>query len=104
MLTGHKLTLGGDQLFAENERLNAKIKGLDLTWALKILASVSGSITLQRIVESSDLPAAIKRIVQLEAAMIETDNGKIFCLACHNHAYTGERIQHRKDCLLFPRR
>ena len=44
---------------------------------------------------------AQKRIELLEAAMIETDNGKIRCLVCKRETYAREEILHKKDCLLF---
>ncbi len=38
---------------------------------------------------------------QLEAALIELDNGHIRCLVCHNETYAGQIIQHKSGCLLF---
>ncbi len=41
-----------------------------------------------------------KRIKQLEAALIESDNGHIRCLVCHNETYAGQMLLHKSGCLL----
>ena len=75
-----------------------------LTAALEQWKAEAKRLTLEGLKLSNANIDCKLRIELLEAAMIETDNRNIFCLACHNQAYTGEKIQHRKDCLLFPRR
>ena len=41
-----------------------------------------------------------ERIVELEAALIETDNGKIRCCVCKREAYSGEEIFHKESCVI----
>ena len=51
-------------------------------------------------VASYESAALRKRIEQLEAALIESDNGQIRCLACKRQTYAGQTILHKSDCPL----
>ena len=56
-----------ESVSSDNERLIAEHEAIDLKKAIELLAAVSNSLTLREIVETSDFPAAIKRIERLSS-------------------------------------
>lgn len=49
----------------------------------------------------SKLDTQRQRIEQLEAALIEPDNGQIRCIVCKRQTYAEQEILHKGDCPLF---